>query len=70
MPEYILCETNEVLKIRKTRNIIQTPNFSKESDNYKFSKVLLYYPTLPNAKIDIERLGNKTNYTKNIIIVL
>ena len=64
MPMYILCETNEVLKIRKTQNIIQTPKFSKESDDYKYSKILLYYPTFSNAKIDIDRLGNKTNNIK------
>ena len=58
MPKYILCDENEVLKIRKTRKVLQTPTFPKNSTEYKYSKTLLYYPIARNTEIDIERIDD------------
>ena len=56
LPVYILCET-QILKLRKSRKVLKIPYFVPETLEYKFSKVLLYYPMEPKMSIEMERLG-------------
>ena len=56
-PTYILCENMQVMKLRKKRKVLQTPNFTTLSDEYKYMKVILFYPLKPKAVVEIDRIG-------------
>ena len=56
-PKYILCNKTQVLKLRKTRKILQLPDFKANSKEEKYSRVLLFYPLRPGQNIDTDRLG-------------
>lgn len=44
------------MKLRKTRKIMQLPDFCKKSSQDKFSDVMLYYPIKPGQKVNIDRI--------------
>ena len=57
LPTYILCENKQVLKLRSgLRKVMKTPYFLPESQEYKHSKVLLFYPIQPRTEIDMEKI--------------
>ena len=57
MPTYILCQNNKAMKLRKVRKVLKVPHFHPGSKEYKFSKVMLFYPLAPGIEIDQDRLG-------------
>lgn len=62
LPTYILCKNFQVLKLRKSRKTLKYPTFQPETEQYKFAKILLYYPFHPNTDIDTDKIGN--NYLR------
>ena len=56
-PTYILCSNKQILKFRKRRKVLQIPQFHTLSNDYKYSRILLYYPLRPGREIDVNRLG-------------
>ena len=58
LPTYIISSNNRVMKLRKIRKVLKIPNFQHGSKEFKFCKILLYYPLAPNVEIDTERIGN------------
>ena len=58
LPEYILCSNQQVLKLRtKQRKIMHIPHFQMLSKEFKFCRILLYFPLAPGQVIDTDRLG-------------
>ena len=58
LPSLILCQNQQVMKLRKIRKVLSFPIFDEESDDYKLSKVMLFYPTVPGAVITKEDVPN------------
>ena len=56
MPKYILCQDENVLKIRSKKKVLETPIYPKNSLEYKISMTLLYYPLSANTSIDKDRI--------------
>ena len=56
MPKYILCQDENVLKIRSKKKVLETPIYPKDSLEYKISMTLLYYPLSANTSIDKDRI--------------
>ena len=57
MPTYLLSEGNKAMKLRKNRKVLKVPHFQIGSREFKYSRILLYYPLAPKTVIDQERLG-------------
>lgn len=57
LPSYIICQNNQILKLRSKMKVLQIPDFQPLSKEYMYSRVLLYYPLKPGEKIDSNRLG-------------
>ena len=53
LPEYIFCSNGQVMKIRKSRKILSYPICKTGSDEWKFMRVLLFYPLEPNAELQL-----------------
>ena len=58
LPSLILCQNQQVMKLRKHAKVLSFPIFDEESDDYKLSKVMLFYPTVPGAVITKEDVPN------------
>ena len=58
LPTLILCENQQVMKLRKNPKVLSFPNFCEESDDFKLCKVMLFYPTMPGAVIAKEDVSN------------
>ena len=56
-PTHILCSNSQVMKLRRSRKVLKTPFFQPETDEYKYSKILLFFPLKPNFEIEMERIG-------------
>ena len=56
-PSYILCKNGQLMKLRRQRKVLKTPYFVPETQEFKNSMVLLYFPLKPNNDINLERLG-------------
>ena len=57
LPTYIICDSNQMLKLRKNRKVLQLPEFLPLSRERKYARVLLFYPLRRGQKIDPDRLG-------------
>ena len=57
MPMYILCNNNQVLKIRKSKKVLQYHEFHLSSPEHKRSKVMLFFPTTPGASLSTNMIG-------------
>ena len=57
LPIYLLSENNKVMKLRKNRKVLKIPQFLAGTPEYKFAKIMLYYPLAPKTEIDKDRLG-------------
>ena len=57
IPTYIVCKNDQILKLRKRMKTLQIPQFAPLSKEFKFARVMLYFPLRPGQKIDSERLG-------------
>ena len=58
LPSLILCQNQQVMKLRKHPKVLSFPIFNEESDEYKLSKVMLFYPTVPGAVITKKDVSN------------
>ena len=58
LPTLILCQNEQVMKLRKQPKVLSFPAFSEESDDFKLCKVMLFYPTMPGAVITKEEVSN------------
>ena len=67
MPKFILSGKDQALRIRLKKKVLEIPHFTQGSDEFKYSRILLYFPRLPNTSIDTNRLGKNL---KQIIINL
>ena len=56
-PKYILCNNTQVLSLRKRPKLISLPDFTANSKEEKYARILLYYPLRPKQTIDTDRLG-------------
>ena len=64
MPEFILCQNRQVLKMRKRKKILSYPDYEVCSDKFKYTKILLFYPLAPGTEVeknDLDRLYYETN---------
>ena len=64
MPELILCNNEQVLRKRKTMKILNYPTFEEGSLNFKYSRILLFYPLAAGRELsenDVDRLFYETN---------
>ena len=57
IPTYIVCKNDQILKLRKRMKTLQIPQFAPLSKEFKFARVMLYFPLRPGQNIDSERLG-------------
>ena len=58
-PTYILCGNKSVMRLRKSRKVLQIPYFNTLSTEEKYARTLLYYPLRPGQSIIVDRLGRK-----------
>ena len=58
LPKFVLCRNSQVLRLRKgNMKVLQIPDFPTLSKEFKYSRILLYYPLRPGQNIDTNRLG-------------
>ena len=57
LPTYIICNNNQVLKLRRRNKVLQIPEFNPLTKEDKYSDVLLFYPIRKGEDIDEDRIG-------------
>ena len=57
MPTYILCRNKQVLKLRKTKKVLQYREFILSSPEHKRSKVMLFFPISPGSNLTSNLIG-------------
>ena len=65
-PEYIYCGTNQVLKLRKFRKILCYPFYQNGSNNWKYTRALLFYPHLPNEELTKDKVNSMISEESDI----
>ena len=66
-PTFILCENGQILKLRRTRKCLQTPQFKRLSKEEKYARVILFYPLKPFETVDIDRINDYYYATNNSV---
>ena len=56
LPAYILSSNGQVSQLRKSPKILSYSKFPPDSDEWKFSRVLLFYPIEPQVELNIENM--------------
>ena len=67
LPTYILCNNDQILKLRRKRKCLQTPQYTRLSKEEKFARVMLFYPLRPGETIHMDRLDDYFYATSNTV---
>ena len=57
LPTYIICDNDQVLRLRRRKKVLQIPDFIPLSKEEKISRIMLFYPLRKGQDIDTDRLG-------------
>ena len=70
LPIYILSSNGHVARIRKTKKVLHTSKFIEESEEYRYSKVLLFANIKPGEEIDQDNLSKFSFYYVYMILII
>ena len=56
MPEYILCENADVMKLRKRRKILKYPHYPEGCYEFKYRETALYFHPVGPPDLETDRI--------------
>ena len=56
MPEYILCENEDVMKLRKRRKILKYPHYQEGCYEFMYRETALFFHPIGSRDLDADRI--------------